>query len=430
MKKNRIVVIALAVLMVFAAVSCKDEPVHEHVYSQEWKSDATNHWHECECGEKKDVATHDLVWMIVEGERYQECSVCSYTTEKIEVLTAVDEASLRVAISDGSKPIYLLDDIKLSIVEGKTAPGSIVIDSGNTLLIDLNGKSIDLNGAIFYLNGSGEADGGSLCIDGEGSVKSKAFTFFIRGNSDSSRSVECNLRIGEKVKVEGDYAISVYPEDKKTSSYDVKIDIYGTVSGEQPIYVQGNINNTDSKAVQINIHDNARIVCTNESPIYLAGYAKTSIGKAEISSEGDSIVVSAGELELTEAIITGGRGEGFDAGSGGSVSTKTSSAIYVKQHSTNLPVKVVINSGSFSAYIPFYQDAGQSSSPKPELIEISIKGGNFIHSSTAEGSVSIKSENKTGFISGGVFSSEPDGGYIADGYKAVMEGTNWKVVSK
>lgn len=34
--------------------------VADHDYGTEWKSDETNHWHECACGAKSDVAEHDF----------------------------------------------------------------------------------------------------------------------------------------------------------------------------------------------------------------------------------------------------------------------------------------------------------------------------------------------------------------------------------
>ncbi len=32
---------------------------HEHDYGEDWESDDTNHWHECECGDKADLGKHD-----------------------------------------------------------------------------------------------------------------------------------------------------------------------------------------------------------------------------------------------------------------------------------------------------------------------------------------------------------------------------------
>lgn len=33
-------------------------PEHTHEFSSEWMFDDDNHWHQCSCGEKKDVANH------------------------------------------------------------------------------------------------------------------------------------------------------------------------------------------------------------------------------------------------------------------------------------------------------------------------------------------------------------------------------------
>lgn len=147
MKKTRIIAMLLAVLIVFAAVSCKEEPVHEHSFtkeiaeekylatpatedaaatyykscecgekgeetfsygeplehthkwSTEWVSDENKHWHECECGEKKDVAEHDFkvaetaATCTTEGVKTYTCKVCDETkSEKLPPLGhSIDE---------------------------------------------------------------------------------------------------------------------------------------------------------------------------------------------------------------------------------------------------------------------------------------------------------------------------------------------------
>ena len=60
---------------------------HTHSYGSEWKNDATSHWHECSCGDKKDVAAHTASdWIIdtpatatADGTKHKECTVCGYT---------------------------------------------------------------------------------------------------------------------------------------------------------------------------------------------------------------------------------------------------------------------------------------------------------------------------------------------------------------
>lgn len=49
---------------------------HTHTYSTEWSTDETNHWHECTCGDKKDVAAHTY-----DNACDTTCNVCGKTRE-------------------------------------------------------------------------------------------------------------------------------------------------------------------------------------------------------------------------------------------------------------------------------------------------------------------------------------------------------------
>lgn len=56
---------------------------HTHSYGTEWKYDGTNHWHECECGDKADTTAHSFQWVIdkaatkeATGIKHEECTVC------------------------------------------------------------------------------------------------------------------------------------------------------------------------------------------------------------------------------------------------------------------------------------------------------------------------------------------------------------------
>ena len=58
-------------------------PGHTHSYGTDWKYDGTNHWHECECGDKADTAAHSFQWVIdkaatkeATGIKHEECTVC------------------------------------------------------------------------------------------------------------------------------------------------------------------------------------------------------------------------------------------------------------------------------------------------------------------------------------------------------------------
>ena len=47
----------------------EDKP-HTHTYSTEWSTDDANHWHECTCGDKKDLAAH------TDANNDHNCDVC------------------------------------------------------------------------------------------------------------------------------------------------------------------------------------------------------------------------------------------------------------------------------------------------------------------------------------------------------------------
>ena len=51
----------------------EDKP-HTHTYSTEWSTDSANHWHECTCGDKKDVAAH------ADANKDHNCDVCGKKT--------------------------------------------------------------------------------------------------------------------------------------------------------------------------------------------------------------------------------------------------------------------------------------------------------------------------------------------------------------
>ena len=62
---------------------------HTHSYGTDWKYDNTNHWHECQCGDKADIAAHSASeWIIdtaatetAEGAKHKECTVCKKVLE-------------------------------------------------------------------------------------------------------------------------------------------------------------------------------------------------------------------------------------------------------------------------------------------------------------------------------------------------------------
>ena len=87
----------VSVALAFAVAGCHiDSDIHEHSFSKDWTSNATDHWHKCSgCEELRDKAAHTFgEWETTveateetEGSKERSCSVCGYTaTEVIEKL--------------------------------------------------------------------------------------------------------------------------------------------------------------------------------------------------------------------------------------------------------------------------------------------------------------------------------------------------------
>lgn len=65
---------------------------HTHKYGTEWKYDETNHWHECEDGEKADITAHTFKQIIdkeattaEKGSKHEECTVCGYKKTAVDI---------------------------------------------------------------------------------------------------------------------------------------------------------------------------------------------------------------------------------------------------------------------------------------------------------------------------------------------------------
>lgn len=79
-----------------------------HSFGEHWESDATGHWHACDCGAKSDVAGHTFgAWKTTKeatqtetGSRERVCTVCGYVeTQTLAVLAPVDNGGQQSATS-------------------------------------------------------------------------------------------------------------------------------------------------------------------------------------------------------------------------------------------------------------------------------------------------------------------------------------------
>ncbi len=338
------------------------------------------------------------------------------------------EAALNVASSTG-ETVTLFDNVALE--------SSIVINDGKSYIVDLNDHTISAKKETFII------EHGNVEFMGTGTIKEtendQYAPIVVKGSTRSTDGNYSVITVGKDITLNGWAGLFIRQNGNVNDyhAYGVIINMHGKIvtptsgdndEGGHGVYINGTIKDETGNVPEINL-DGAEIT-SNNNAIYAAGYAKWNIKNTTINTEYNGIVVAAGEFEIGEGTtVVAGSKQGFRESKNGSITQNTSSAVYIKQHTYNPTIKVTVNGGSFSSYIPLYQDEGYSGSPAPAKVTLNITGGTFTGNSE-EGSVSVKSENKTGFISGGTFSSDPSA-YVQSGYQAkeISNGT-WKVMTK
>ena len=119
-------------------------PTHAHQYSNQWTSDATNHWHECECGEKSDMSAHQFQWVIdreatttATGLKHQVCATCGYQTAPV---TIPKKSAPTITVKDSTITVSNKSQTtKLDVKADKDAKLTYKSDN-KSVKVDKNGK--------------------------------------------------------------------------------------------------------------------------------------------------------------------------------------------------------------------------------------------------------------------------------------------------
>ena len=126
---------------------------HTHKYGTEWKYDETNHWHECECGNKADITAHNFKWIVdrkatttEKGSKHEECTVCGYKK------TAVDISAIGFGSSsddEANKPTNTVSSESSSADQLNNTANTASPKTGNTGNIILWIALLFVSGGVF-----------------------------------------------------------------------------------------------------------------------------------------------------------------------------------------------------------------------------------------------------------------------------------------
>lgn len=151
-------------------------------------------------------------------------------------------------------------------------------------------------------------------------------------------------------------------------------------------------------------------VVTGSVGIYHPQDGDLIINGGEITGDVTGIEIRSGTLTVNSGTITG-NGDPFESDPNGNGTTTTGAAIAVSQHTTNLPITVTINGGTFNGIRALYEVDLQDE--VTEGVTIEVTGGTF--------NGEVYSENCTGFIAGGQFAEKPDDSYLDSEFTGFSE---------
>ncbi len=294
-----------------------------------------------------------------------------------------------------------------------TQKGKLALTSMGVSVLDLNGKVLTLDYSELETGAAGFVNvyNTNLTIQGTGMIVGNGdILFSMQGGSKVASTNYSVLSIGKDVTIRQTAGWYIIAASYTTNTYGIVVNFDGKVEQTQCAFeVVGLLDNTSATAPIFNIGSTAEFNCS-ESVAYAAGYARwTYAGKATVGNYG--FEMRAGELTMNGGSIICTATQPADDQFNGSGSTSQATAIAACQHSTKLPIKVLVKGGLLKAYTPIYQ-ANPQNNEQEAIDKVSVVVNNAQVFSTSKNIV--WSANKKVVLNGGVYNLSPSQ-YVADG---------------
>ena len=301
----------------------------------------------------------------------------------------------------------------ITVLRNFTSDGATLNKADAKLTLDLNGHTITFNDNKFFKLYMGE-----LTLTGTGVMQEKTPNYapIIVMHKDKAPAV---VTVGKDVTLKGWSGIMINPKNaySNTNKYAPVINVNGTLIGQNDasgnvgagLYVNGQ-NIGENPAIEVNINETAVLNGTGHG-IYGAGYAIYNTC-GTVTGGHTGIELRAGKLNVTGGTITG-NGIPTSVEANGNGATTIGAGIAVAQHGTKLPTELTVTDGVINGYTALHQSNPQKNDAEAiAKVKLSISGGTF--NTINGGSNAVYSENCTGFITGGVFSTAVDAAYMAN----------------
>ena len=241
------------------------------------------------------------------------------------------------------------DGDTVTLLGNVTELETISITGGKKVDLNLNEKNITFKADNYFL-----VDNGALNVTGKGNITSSHGndnntwlpTIYAYG-TDTDTANYSVVTVGKDVVIDnrGSYGLAIGHKDYK--AYGAKVIVEGTVKSTYGFTVTGNAKATQGNIPEITVTESGKIVSTDGSAIYAAGYGIYTIA-GTLSGTEFGIEIRAGKLNVEDTAKISATGNFSDPVPNGNGSTVTGAAIAVSQHTTNLPIDVNIKGGEIS----------------------------------------------------------------------------------
>ncbi len=313
------------------------------------------------------------------------------------------------------------DGDTVTLLGNVTELETISITGGKKVDLNLNEKNITFKADNYFL-----VDNGALNVTGKGNITSSHGndnntwlpTIYAYG-TDTDTANYSVVTVGKDVVIDnrGSYGLAIGHKDYK--AYGAKVIVEGTVKSTYGFTVTGNAKATQGNIPEITVTESGKIVSTDGSAIYAAGYGIYTIA-GTLSGTEFGIEIRAGKLNVEDTAKISATGNFSDPVPNGNGSTVTGAAIAVSQHTTNLPIDVNIKGGEISetgtnghALYEIDTVRNEEAGNVAKDVSITVSGGSF--------NGNVYSTNNKLSITGGAFTD------IANAVKYAADGATIKL---
>lgn len=301
-----------------------------------------------------------------------------------------DQASLKTALKYDGK-IVIESDIAMET--------SADINGGRTLEIDLNGHNISAPSRVLNISNA------KVDFTGEGKIYESTdnqYGALVLAGSSADVADYTVVNVGENVTLAGWTGIFISKDASGESynNYGLVVNCKGTLenpgmdthttSGDA-IYINGSNKNTTGNIPKINL-DGCRLKSKGLG-IYAAGYAEWTLSNCEVEGDITAIEIRAGKMTVNGGTYTSNANP-FEVEPNGNGTTTEGAALGISQHTSNLPIEVVVNGGTFNGAYAIWEKDVQDDKAR-DKIKLTVNDGTF--------NGAIYSQNNKDFLKGGTY---------------------------